>query len=157
LTAFDWGFDPSNVIVISIVPPVEVREATATHSAQWLEFVDRALDGLGKIPGVESVSAGKIAPLAGYSYNSVRVVADGKLLPVFAPNFQVTHDYFRTLGGRVVEGREFQQQDDSQPPGVIVTTAFAESVLPNMDPIGKIIVFRDIKLTLANINSKSRK
>jgi predicted permease len=46
--------------------------------------------------------------------------------------------YFRTLGVRVLEGREFTGQDTTAAPGVVlINEALAKEYWPNEDPVGK--------------------
>jgi len=58
----------------------------------------------------------------------------------------VTPDYFRTLGARLVRGREFTAQDGtSSPLVVIVNETLAKTYWPGQDPIGKRIYLPDIR------------
>jgi hypothetical protein len=61
----------------------------------------------------------------------------------------VSSDYFRTLGAKLVRGRYFKESDGPGTPGVaIINRAFARRYFPGEDPIGKKI--GDTKLSPAS-------
>ena len=55
-----------------------------------------------------------------------------------------TPGYFRTMGIRLVRGRDFEDQDnDNAPKRAIINQTFADIHWPNEDPIGKVFSLRD--------------
>jgi putative ABC transport system permease protein len=68
--------------------------------------------------------------------------AAGKLLRV--RSYTVTADYFKTLGLRMVQGREFTAAEEATVGGttpVIVDVTLAERVFPNENPVGQFLQY----------------
>src|SRR5262249_43580491 len=109
------------------------RSAVATHRA----IVDR----LSAIPGVTAASASTCLPLSTFCFEHTvapeGVVDDGTLRPR-ALFYAVAGGYFEATGIRLPRGRSLARGDVEQgPPIAVVTTALAEVLFPNQDPLGK--------------------
>jgi putative ABC transport system permease protein len=144
------GFDPRNVITLNISLP---QENTYVGPPGHPQFAHDLQEHVGSIPGVVSVSAISHLPIGGGGAGRGFVI-EGKPDPgtenqpgagyrVICPN------YFRTMGIRLISGREFVEQDSQNAPGVIVINeAMARQFWPNEDPVGK-----RIKLGFFNSNN----
>jgi putative ABC transport system permease protein len=106
------------------------------------QFAHDLQEHVGGIPGVVSVSAVSHLPIGGGNAGRGFVI-EGKPDP--GPENQpgagysvVCPNYFRTMGIKLISGREFTEQDSQNAPGVIVINeAMAKRYWPNEDPIGK--------------------
>jgi putative ABC transport system permease protein len=133
------GLDPRNVITLNMSLP---QENTYYGPPGHPQFAHDLQEHVGSIPGVVSVSAVSHLPIGGGNAGRGFVI-EGKPDPgsgnlpnagysVICPN------YFRTMGIKLVSGREFTEQDSQNAPGVIVINeAMARRYLPNEDPLGK--------------------
>jgi putative ABC transport system permease protein len=133
------GFDPHNVITLNISLP---QENTYVGPPGHPQFAHDLQEHVGSIPGVVSVSAISHLPIGGGGAGRGFVI-EGKPDPgsenqpgggysVICPN------YFRTMGIKLISGREFVEQDSQNAPGVIVINeAMARQFWPNEDPLGK--------------------
>jgi predicted permease len=105
-------------------------------------FYDDVLRRISAVPGVVDVGAAVTLPIGGDAF-AAPVRIEGA--PAAAPGeesragFQiVTPGYFRTLGIRVVSGRDFAASDATEAaPVAMVNETFARQHWPNQDPVGR--------------------
>jgi len=139
----DIGFDKQkNVIFVSLNPGFAGYEGD--REAIYLDNVQQRLAGL---PGVRQVSYANRALLSGSGGGrNVRVSIPGFELPQGQPNIPVKFNsvglgYFRIMGTRLLQGRDFSSEDSrSGPAVVIVSQAMARRFWPGQDAIGRHIV-----------------
>jgi predicted permease len=135
LQALDAGFDPRNLLAVSVAAPPPVYD----------ELV-RRIQGL---PGVTSVSGINHLPIAGDIWSQSFAV-EGRPPP--PPGERPTTifrlirpGYVRTMGMSLVAGREFTEADNrSSPRVVIVNETFARTMWPGQSAIGKRIIDDDL-------------
>ena len=132
------GFEAENLLVIE-------AEGRATLPAETWSRLAVALD---EIPRVESVAYAAWAPLSGNRWRSSVTVA-GKDPQKNAPHWvSVSPGYFKTMGTRLIEGREFRTGDVSpksikgQPSAgvAIVNEAFARVYFDGRTPVGQRVI-----------------
>jgi putative ABC transport system permease protein len=130
------GFEPQNLLTFAVAVP-EVKYPTERQDQFFRELVSRVQ----ALPGVRSAGAVIPLPLTGDMF---RISFEQEGHPVAkgdqpsADFFAVSDDYFKTLGVRMLKGREFTQRDSAKAPGVIIINeAFAKKYFPNEEPIGK--------------------
>ncbi|MCI0538560.1 MAG: ABC transporter permease, partial [Verrucomicrobiales bacterium] len=117
----------------------------------------RAVEQIGTLPGVESVSVGLSMPFGNNHYGRdvqlggspapsrnqpLATVAEGK--PVFTQFNMIGTDYFRTLGLPLQRGREFTRaevESTNASPVAIVSQLLAEILWPGEEPLGKRLQF----------------
>jgi putative ABC transport system permease protein len=110
--------------------------------ARTREFVARVSERLAALPGVESASAANALPLGVMGFGAP-VEIEGRPTPpdegpTFVTNQLVGLDYLRTMGTRLVRGRDFTAWDTVRAPRVaIINERMARSFFPNEDPLGK--------------------
>ncbi|HEU0140121.1 MAG TPA: FtsX-like permease family protein [Bryobacteraceae bacterium] len=98
---------------------------------------------LALVPGIESVSSSESTPIRGCCWwDPIEVEgytpAPGEDMKTFFD--RVSPDYFRTMGIRVLRGREFTLRDTpSSPPVAIVNESFARRFFPKGDALGRYI------------------
>jgi len=145
--AIDPGFDHENVLAVSLAFVLH-DDNTANGRAFYRELLDRVRS----MPGVESASLNKCIPLgftmSGNRYwvegRTPRTNADGEEAVESAFNSTVSASDFRTLGIPLLRGRDFNEHDTADAPGVvIVNKAFADRVWPGEDALGKRIRIED--------------
>jgi putative ABC transport system permease protein len=133
------GFDPHNVITLNISLP---QENTYYGPPGHPQFARDLQEHVGGIPGVVSVSAVSHLPIGGGNAGRGFVI-EGRPDP--GPENQpgagysvICPNYFRTMGIKLISGREFTERDSQNAPGVIVINeAMAKRNWPNEDPLGK--------------------
>ena len=136
LQSLDTGLDPTGVLAVDLL----AEEAMAT--TEMRAFFELVVDEAAGLPGVRS--AGVVARLPirdGGWQGPVRVEDRPDLDGPRRPNSMwrsVTSGYFATMGIEIMRGRDFNAGDI---PGaskvVIVSEAFAQSLWPNEDPLGR--------------------
>jgi putative ABC transport system permease protein len=138
LQRVDPGFNPRNALTAVVTLP----QAVYPERNQIAPFYGQLLERVRTLPGVQSAAAVSSLPLAG-SDTDAGFVIEGRPAP--QPDQQpvawvssVSHDYFRTMGMRLVAGREFDERDaENSPKVVIISDAAARRHFPNEDPVGK--------------------
>jgi putative ABC transport system permease protein len=131
------GLQPEQLMAMSINLP----RASYPDSAARLAFVDRLMPRLAALPGVKSVGFGSNLPLdAGLQGTSFQI--EGQ--PVVSEDRPHTHvsivspGYFQTLGIPILQGRDFDRNDTSDSPGVlIINSELARKYFKNQNPIGR--------------------
>jgi predicted permease len=106
------------------------------------QFYEQLRDRVKVHPGVRDAAIASLIPM-GYDVNTVNVYLEGQPATgkskgeiIFCNSVQP--EYFRTLGVRLVQGRDFTKLDDSSAPRVaIVNETFAKKMFPGQDPLGK--------------------
>jgi len=110
--------------------------------ARGREFQRRLLDKVRAISGIESAATVDWLPLS-MNFSSDAIYIDGKPIPKptdapLAYSLSVSTDYFRTMGTKLLMGREFDSRDKQGGTRVgVVNKAFADQLMPGQDPIGK--------------------
>jgi len=111
--------------------------------AQRLTFYDRITERLRALPGVERVSISASQPPVWGFNGSTGVLVEGRPQPApgqYPEAFfeQISLDYFKTLGARLVAGRDFTNTDvTGRPQVVIINQAMARRFWPNENALGK--------------------
>jgi predicted permease len=137
LRAIDLGFQSSRVLTLN----------ASVDEARHRQFLDALLDRARHLPGVRSAAAMYLRPLElGPIGMDTTVLLEGQR-PYPALDFEknptlvweaVTPDYFRTMGVRLVRGRDFATSDtDRGPRVVIVSDALARRLWPGKEAIGQ--------------------
>jgi putative ABC transport system permease protein len=138
------GFRPENVVLMKIALP----GAQYTRGVQTTAFLDRLLERLRALPGVDSAAAANFVPLTGQSdWGSFNIVGRPTLDWSQAPSAEgrsVSPDYFHTMGIPLIRGREFTEQDQRNHADVMmINEAMARKFWPDADPMGQRIVNMD--------------
>jgi putative ABC transport system permease protein len=123
----------------------QVRLPEATYKTPELRaaVVQRMLDAVRGLPGVESASITQNAFVPGFSYQTLinikdRPTPDGQ--PHTVQFRRVSPDYFKTMHIKTLSGRAFTEQDVADRPQVaIVSKRFADRLLQGTDAVGAIL------------------
>jgi putative ABC transport system permease protein len=137
------GFQSAGVLTAQIRLPDVAYKAPESRAA----VVERILAGIRALPGVVGASTTQNTFVPGFSFQTMINVKDHPT-PDRQPHTvqfrRVSTDYFRTMQIKVTNGRSFGEGDIADQPQVaIVSRQFAERLLPEGDPIGRVLV-RDI-------------
>jgi putative ABC transport system permease protein len=150
LRAIDPGFDPRNTLTMMVSLAGASQYVGPSREAFYRQLTDR----LAAMPGVESVSAINHLPLAGDLWGTP-ITIEGRPLPppgqeVFGA-FRVSRPgYFKTMGIPLRAGRDFDERDTPETPGVVIINGtLARRHWPNENPIGK-------RVTLDNPRDNNR-
>jgi putative ABC transport system permease protein len=132
------GYDPDGVLTMKLVLP----DRTYHDPAAQRRFVERAMDALTAVPGVEHAAVVNNPPASGS--NSSRVIEidghpapDPKNLPE-VDNRMATADYFTVMRIPIRAGRGFSSADrEGTAPVVVVSESMAKKYWPGEDPLGR--------------------
>jgi predicted permease len=142
MRAVDPGFHPDNVLTMT----VDLPDSTYRTAPQINAFHERTLEKLSRLPGVVSAGAVNWLPLGEGLMAGDFQLEGGRHLP---PDYMVdkpvvSPGYFRTIGIRLLSGRDFAARDHAGAPGVvIVSQSVARQLWPGVDPVGKRISMED--------------
>jgi predicted permease len=126
------GFEPSHVLTFQITGSWgETAEMKAL-----VQRIDRTLDGLRSLPGVDAAATSGMLPGVPALYQ-FEFKLDGRLDPnrkVLADSRYVSAGYFQTMQIPVLVGETCKQGTNSN--DVVVNRSFADRYLPGTPPIG---------------------
>ena len=132
----ELGIDINNLVTFGVSP--ELNGYTPERSKQ---FYERLEDELTRYPGVKGVTSAVVPSLAGSNWGTGMSVEGFKSGPDVDNGSSVNEvgtDYFKTMGIRLLAGREFTRADTLGAPKVaIVNEAFARKFNLGKDVIGK--------------------
>ena len=107
LMRVDRGFDRSGLVTVNVSLDGTTYQTDGARTA----YFEEALARVRRLPGVRSASATEFLPLYATMFIGGRWTVDGRpanensmMVPVFS-------DYFQTMGGRVLYGRELSDAD----------------------------------------------
>src|SRR5467141_2706094 len=111
-------------------------------------FHTQLLERVRTLPGVESAPLTRVYPFSYTDFSSAPIEVDGYQPP---PNeqptveyYEVTEDYFTTLGIPIVSGREFIRTDDENVPSLaIINETMAAKYWPGKNPVGQRLKAKD--------------
>lgn len=133
-----FGFSPGGRVEVRVDPFL------AGYKPEQLEqFTSRTHDRLMELPGVERVSASLFAPLSGGLWQGT-VFVEGQRPPApdstenDCPFDKVGPGYFETIGTRLLNGRDFREQDTATSEFVaIVNESFVRRFFGRENPLGR--------------------
>ncbi|MBV8729684.1 MAG: ABC transporter permease [Acidobacteriia bacterium] len=143
LRQVDPGLNTHNVLTMRIALP-----ALYSTGARQMAFYDELVRRVEALPGVRGAALSFTTPFSSYALTPIRraneasVPLNQRLIAMFQ---NVTPDYFRVLGIRLLRGREFTARDAAEAPlTVVLNEALARRLWPEypsgMDPIGQYVV-----------------
>jgi macrolide transport system ATP-binding/permease protein len=140
----DTGMQPDHLATIVVTMPGSYAE-----DKQVMGLERQLVNRVGSLPGVKSVGITTSLPSSSWSLATNILVAgrpwNGEHNTV--PERDVSSDYLRTLGARLLRGRYFSEVEDdpSKPHVAIINETFAKQYFPGEDPIGKHLLYEGSK------------
>lgn len=133
----DLGFDPRHAAEVAFDLRLQGYE-----SGQAKEFQKRLLERVRVLPGAQSAGIADLVPVD-LHFSRTGVFIEGHAVPrtANAPTAminRVSPGYFQAMSTRLLQGRDFTEQDDEKAPRVaIINETFARRFFAGEDPIGK--------------------
>jgi putative ABC transport system permease protein len=125
---------------------VSVAPAGVSDERRMATYYARMLDKLRGLPGIRAVAATTNLPLDGYVMIGEHFRVDGNASATLSERPSaacslINSGYFKTIGTRVLEGREFDERDRADaPPVAMISATLARRFFPGENPIGHKIV-----------------
>jgi putative ABC transport system permease protein len=140
LTNVDPGFSRDRVLTLRMLM-VPARYAGPDRSRP-VAFLDRLLDEIRALPGVERAASIHFLPLSGVGSGAPVFRIDQPRPPVServgVSVSVITDGYFPAMGIPLIQGRDFSRSDRLGAPTVtIVNETLARQLFPNENPLGK--------------------
>ena len=137
------GFDThKNVLMVTMAPPAMYGYTEKTAVAMYESVVAR----LESVPGVVRASYARRLPLTEGEEGETQDVTVPGMESLSGENrisirFNiVSTSFFRTMGTRILRGRDFTQTDSpSTAKVVIINDAMAQQIWPGQDPVGRLV------------------
>src|SRR5271168_4463103 len=119
----DRGFDAKGLVSVS----VSLEGTTRGAKGHQLPYFEETLDRIRRLPGVRSASETEFLPLYATGFVGGPFGFDGRPAKQNSTMIPVFSDYFKTMGGRIMYGREFNDAEvRSDANVVVVNERFAE-------------------------------
>jgi putative ABC transport system permease protein len=134
------GYESSGVLTWQIRLPESSYRSPELRAA----VVKRMLDDIRALPGVVSAGITQNAFIPKFSYQTLLRVRDVPTTddqPHTVQYRRVSPDYFKVMQIRTLGGRVFSDEDTAdRPPVAIISRGFAETLMPGLDPIGRVLL-----------------
>jgi predicted permease len=136
LQALPTGFQPEHVVLASINPGANGYDNLRSRS-----LIENLMDRAQTIPGVQVASSAVLSPLSGrlwlYSVDVPGYQAAPGQVPMVYTNM-AGPGYFRALGQRLADGREFTRRDREGTPQVaVISREMARKFWPGRGAVGQ--------------------
>lgn len=132
LIRLDRGFDFAGVVTVSVS-----LDGTSIKDDARLAYFEEALARVRRLPGVRSASATEFLPLNSPGALGAPFSFDGRPASGYLQIVPVFSDYFETMGGRILYGREFNDAEiRADAPVAIVDERFAAQFGSPADAVG---------------------
>jgi predicted permease len=129
----DRGFERAGLATVS----VSLMGTTHEGQGRNLAYFEDVLERVRRLPGVSSASATESLPLDAQTWAGGLLGLDGHPASVNSIVIPVLANYFRTMGGSLLAGREFTETDiRSRAPVAVVNEHFADEFGAPADAIG---------------------
>ena len=147
----DLGFDPDHVVLASFDPSL-----SGYNERRGREFYRRLLERVEPLPGMRSVSLARRLPLSltGIAYTNVTI--DG-YTPGRDEDMRLNYEtvgpkYFQTMRIPLARGRDFEERDNEQAPGVvIINETMARRYWPDGNAIAGLLKLNEDWLKIVGI------
>ena len=148
--AIDPGFRTEGVLTLRTALPSPKYDTAASRRA----FYWRVLSEVRSLRGVTSAAYVTYHPMEFFSGRGpvlIPGVADNPITAPRAVRHFITPGFFETLGIPLLRGRDVNEQDTANAPGVVILSeSLAERLWPGQDPIGR-VVMADGKRTVVGV------
>ena len=134
----DPGFDNNKGLIVSLSPTLVGYEEEQSRN-----FYKQVLERVSHVPGIEAASFIRTLPLGDSSNSSGPILKEGETLPRGSAgrnimNTVVSPGYFGTMQIPLVDGRDFDDRDNTKTKRVIIINQrMAEMLWPGESAVGK--------------------
>jgi predicted permease len=133
LMKVDRGYDVKQVVTVS----VSLDGTTHQLDKRQLPYFEQVLERIRRLPGVHSASATEFLPLYASAFVGGPFGLDGRPAARSSTMIPVMAEYFRTMGARLLYGREFTDSEIHSGAAVaVVNQRFAAGFGAPQDAIG---------------------
>lgn len=136
IVSVDPGFDPRHVLTARLAASFDKMDRE-----QHIEFYRRLLARISALPGVQSASAGWPLPMTDSNARISFTIEGVPMAKGDEPNETtnvVLPGYFETMRTPLLDGRTFQDRDQTKSlPVIIVNQAFARKYFPGTSALGR--------------------
>jgi putative ABC transport system permease protein len=133
LIKIDRGYDVQRIVTVNI----SLDGTTHQSENARLPYFENLLDRIRRLPGVRSASATEFLPLYASSFVGGTFELDHRPAALGSTMIPVLSGYFRTMGARILFGREFTDAEVRSGTRVaVVNERFAAGFGPAQDAIG---------------------
>jgi hypothetical protein len=166
LTAFDQGVAVENLLVTAVTPSVVDYLPVSDEGAARVENDYRsAIETLRALPGVSASSYGDMPTADGRTLSLPTVEADGHVYRFPVLLIRAGPQYARTLGIRILSGRDLEAQDlgpahrSAETPavvglrGAILSRSIADELWRGQDPIGRLFKVGNLQCAVVGISA----
>ena len=140
LSRVEPGWNASGVLTFYLVMPQDYS------TARKAELIERVINELRALPGVQSAGFTYAGPLLGLVDQFGTFVPQGRTPDEMRGNPDnpqiraVSHDYLQAMGVRLIAGRWFDARDDAAaPPVIIVNRLVVQRLFGNENPVGRLV------------------
>lgn len=155
------GVDEKRVLIAQLSGALANPDA-----ARIFDRIEEIRRALGRVPGVEAVSGGIVTPLSS-AIAAAQVEVPGSIHDAsgdmrmngrsFTPFNQILPNYFATIGTPLLMGRDFDERDGPDAPGVaIVNQAFATRHFGDASPLERPIVVNGQTLSIVGVVANAK-
>jgi putative ABC transport system permease protein len=140
LAARDLGFDRDRVLLVNVD-----AHRNAPKAEQMVALVERMLEAVEAVPGVERAAASTVTPVSHMQWNDTFEFPDssGSELTERERTIwinAVTPEFFSTYGIKLLAGRDVERTDRVGAPDVaVVNQAFARKYTNGQSPLGHVV------------------
>ncbi|HSK20556.1 MAG TPA: ADOP family duplicated permease [Longimicrobiales bacterium] len=138
LRGVERGLDPEAVLAYGYDPSPQGHDS---ESARVLRR--RLLEDVAALPGITSATIASFLPVPGDRMLARLSVPGSDDAPVVAASFDVSAEYFTTLGTRIVAGRAFTTAEQYDLPaagrGVVLGAATARALFGDGEAVGRLV------------------
>jgi len=136
LLSADLGFVPEHLLTVQVPGTSQKFEGETRQKQVYAELIQR----IEVMPGVRSAGFINVLPLNGAEFET-QILIEGRVErnPELLRTYTVSPGYFRAMGIRLVDGRQFSDEDGNNigPSPVLVNEVFARRFWPGESAVGK--------------------
>jgi ABC-type antimicrobial peptide transport system permease subunit len=105
--SIDRGYEVKGIVTVN----VSLDGTTHQLAKRQLPYFEEILDRIRHLPGVRSASATDFLPLYASAFVGGPFGLDGRRAELNSSMLPILSDYFQTMGGRILYGREFTESE----------------------------------------------
>jgi predicted permease len=142
--SIDVGYDRDHLVLVS----ANFDEGPFSHAEELKRALPLIAQRLRQLPSVRQVALSQLTPMGGAEFAPLHLPGRDSLPHMsdigMPTGNAVSPSFFKAAGLRIIEGRDFTEQDKpGAPRAMIVTSTMARAFWPNESPLGKCLIVGD--------------